>query len=126
MAIASMILGIVLLVFFCLWRLSLPAAILAIVLGFMAKSRLLPGQAGRGMATAGIIALFLCVVIIAGVLSLLHFGLPFLQKAQQQMQQQLQQQQQLPKTTTTPAALLHSPRLMFGSVKQSFLLTNYS
>jgi hypothetical protein len=119
MAIASLVLGIVSLVFFCVWYLSLPAAILAIVLGFLARAQLMPGQGGKGLATAGIIcgfvAIFIAAVLVAGVLSLLHFGMPALQKAQQQMQQQLQQQQQQRQNgaATAPAVILHLLRLMF-------------
>jgi hypothetical protein len=50
MAIASMVLGIVSVVLFCIWYVSIPCAIIAIVLGFLAK------KAGKiGMATAGIV-----------------------------------------------------------------------
>jgi hypothetical protein len=118
MAIASMVLGIVSLVFFCVWYLAIPAAILAIVLGLLARAQLMPGQGGKGFATAGIIcgfvAMFIAIVIVAGLVSLVHFATPALQKAQQQMQQQLQQQQQRQNgAATSPAAMVRLLRLMF-------------
>jgi hypothetical protein len=110
-AINSMILGICSLVFFCFWKLALPASILAIVLGFMARSQFAEGRSGRGMAiagiTCGIISLCISVVLVVGVLSLIHYGGPALQKAQQQMIQQLQQYQRMQHTnlpTTMPGA----------------------
>jgi dienelactone hydrolase len=94
----SMILGICSLVFFCFWKLALPAAIIAIVLGIMSRSQTSDGRGGRGMAIAGItcgsISLCISAVLIIGVLSLLHYGGPALQKFQQQVAQKVQQAQQ--------------------------------
>jgi len=78
MAIASMVLGIVSLAMFCVWYLAIPCAILAVVLGTVARGPITRGQAtGRGMATAGIvcgvIALGLAVLAIVGLLSFLGF-----------------------------------------------------
>ncbi len=56
LAIASMVCGIVSLVLVCLWFISLPTSIVAIVLGNVAKGQIRRGEAGgQGMATAGII-----------------------------------------------------------------------
>lgn len=49
-AIASMVLGIVALVFFCIWYISIPCGILAIIFGILAIK-----STGRGMAIAGLI-----------------------------------------------------------------------
>lgn len=69
LSIASMILGIVAVALCCIWYLSIPCAILAIIFGVIGKKR-----DGRGMAIAGlvlgIIAIALYVLIVAGVLSL--------------------------------------------------------
>ncbi len=69
MAVASMVLGIISLALFCASYIAIPCAIVAIVLGVVARKRVLAGTgSGKGMATAGII----CGVISAA-LSLLHF-----------------------------------------------------
>ena len=61
--IASMVLGIIALLFFCIWYLSIPCAILAIIFGVLGvKSK------GKGMAIAGLvtgaIGLFISICII--------------------------------------------------------------
>ena len=48
--IASMVLGIVALVFFCIWYVSIPCAILAIIFGVLGIK-----STGKGMAIAGLI-----------------------------------------------------------------------
>jgi len=125
MALASMILGIVSIVLFCVWYLAIPAAVLAIILGFVAKSKMVPGQSGSGQATAGIvcgfIALLLAIVIVAGFISLLHFGVPALQKQLQQMQQYQQQNQQQNTPTTSPTGLFHLPRLLIDALRYRFV-----
>lgn len=79
LATASMVLGIVSLVFFCAWYLAFPCAVVAIVLGAVAKSKTNRGLAtGSGMATAGIvcgiISIGLVILIIVGLLSFLGFA----------------------------------------------------
>ena len=63
LSIASMILGIVAVVCGCIWYISIPCGILAIVFGIVGKKK-----GGRGMATAGlvlgIIAIALYVLLI--------------------------------------------------------------
>ena len=62
-SIASMILGIVAVVFCCLWYITIPCGILAIVFSIVGKKK-----GGKGMATAGlvlgIIAIALYVLLI--------------------------------------------------------------
>ena len=71
MAIASMVLGIIALVIFCVWYISIPCAIVGIVLGALFLRK---GQKSA-MATAGIacsiislalIAIFFIYVIVVG------------------------------------------------------------
>ena len=68
LSIAAMILGIVSVVLCCIWYLSIPCAILAIIFGVIGKKR-----DGRGMAIAGlvlgIIAIGLYILAIAGLVS---------------------------------------------------------
>ena len=70
LAIASMVLGIVGLVTFCIWFITIPCSLLAIILGTVAmrkiKSHKLKGQ---GMAIAGLVC-----GIIAMVVWVLIFG----------------------------------------------------
>lgn len=72
LSIAAMVLGIVSVVLCCIWYLSIPCAILAIIFGIIGKKR-----DGRGMAIAGlvlgIIAIALYGLLVAGVASL--FGI---------------------------------------------------
>lgn len=74
MAIASMVLGIVAIVIFCMWYVSIPCAIVAIVLGVLAKKAGKIGMATAGIVT-GIIALGLDILAITLLASLLaSFG----------------------------------------------------
>jgi glycerol-3-phosphate acyltransferase PlsY len=69
LSIASMVLGIVSLVMLCIWYVSIPCAILAIIFAIVGRKK-----GGKGMATAGlvlgIIALAIDVVIVIGVIGL--------------------------------------------------------
>lgn len=69
LSIAAMVLGIVSLVMLCLWYISIPCAILAIIFALVGRKK-----GGKGMATAGlvlgIIALVLDVVIVVGIIGL--------------------------------------------------------
>ncbi len=65
LSVASMVLGIVSLACFCVWYISIPAAIIGLILGIVAKKGNKPGS---GMALAGII-----MSIIGLVLTVLFF-----------------------------------------------------
>ncbi len=58
--IASLVLGIVTLIFFCIWYISIPCGILAIVFGILGLK-----SSGRGMAIAGLITSSIGLVISA-------------------------------------------------------------
>lgn len=69
LAIASMVLGIVSLVLFCIWWISIPAGVIGLILGGVS---LATKKGGKGMAIAGLvcsivgIALYvICIVILA-------------------------------------------------------------
>jgi hypothetical protein len=82
MAVASLVLGIVSLPGSCIYGLGVVPGILAIVFGFIARSRIRRNQtAGAGMALAGLILGFISVglivvlfllVIVAGVIASLN------------------------------------------------------
>ena len=61
--IAAMVLGIVALVFFCLWYISIPCAILAIIFGILGMKSINKGMAIAGLVT-GIIGLVIWVFLI--------------------------------------------------------------
>lgn len=70
MSIASLILGIISLVLFCFWYLSLPCAIIAIILGVMGRKK-----GGKGMATAGIVLGAIAIVLVVVILILAAVGI---------------------------------------------------
>src|SRR5205823_7952118 len=56
LAITAMVLGIVSIVLFCVWYISIPLGILAIILAIVARGKISRGEAsGEGMAKAGLI-----------------------------------------------------------------------
>jgi len=62
-AIASMILGIVSIVLFCLWFISIPCGILAIIFGVISIKSTGKGMAIAGIITGGIGLLILSIII---------------------------------------------------------------
>lgn len=67
-SIASMVLGIVSLVFICFWYISIPCGIISIILGIIGKK-----EGGKGMAITGIvlsaISIGLALLVVFGVAS---------------------------------------------------------
>lgn len=61
-SIASMVLGIISLVFFCLWFISIPCGILAIIFGAKSLNGPKKGMATAGLVT-GIVALSILVIL---------------------------------------------------------------
>ena len=61
--IAAMVLGIIALVFFCVWYISIPCAILAIVFGVLGIKTIHKGMAIAGLVT-GIIGLVIWAILI--------------------------------------------------------------
>ena len=110
MAVAAMVLGIVSLALSCVAYISIPCAILALVLGFIARSKAVAGTGGgKGMATAGIIcglvSIVLVILFIAGVMAFLGWASnnPEFKKAIEDAQRQQQQQRQGTPALPTPA-----------------------
>lgn len=69
--IASMVLGIVALVFFCIWYISIPCAILAIIFGILGIKTPTKGMAIAGLVTGSIglvISIAIIVLIAIGVM----------------------------------------------------------
>ena len=100
LAIASMVLGIVGLVTICFWYISFPCDVLAIVLGFVAKSKVTAGTGGgKGMAMAGIICgfiglglmLFVILLAVAGFAWFAAQAPEILEQIEQDMQDQMEQ-----------------------------------
>lgn len=72
LAIAAMVLGIVSLVLFCIWYISLPCAILAIIFGIIAIKSSKRGMAIAGISTGAVgailmILLYVIVFVLIGV-----------------------------------------------------------
>lgn len=79
MGIASMVLGIISLVLFCIWYLAIPCAIIGVALGGAGASKAKEVGAKNGMATAGItcscIALGIAILfLILGLIGLAEMG----------------------------------------------------
>ena len=73
-AIASMVLGIVSLVLFCIWEIAIPCAIAAIVLGIIQlKSRGKNGMAIAGII-CGVIGMIITILAFVGALMLYNSG----------------------------------------------------
>lgn len=70
LSVAAMILGIISLVFFCVWYLSIPCAIIAIVLGVLGRKK-----GGKGMATAGIVLGIIAIILVVLILVLAGIGI---------------------------------------------------
>ena len=64
--IAAMVLGIVALVFFCVWYISIPCAILAIIFGILGIKTVNKGMAIAGVVTGsiGLVLWVLCIILI--------------------------------------------------------------
>jgi hypothetical protein len=78
LAVAALVLGLIAIVLFCFWWVSIPCAVLAIIFGALGKGKANRGASGGGMAIAGIvlgiIALALAIFVVAGVLAMLGLG----------------------------------------------------
>ena len=72
-SVASLVLGILSLVLFCFWYISLPCAIIAIILGAIGRKK-----GGKGMGTAGIVLGIISIVLIIIILALAGVGIGML------------------------------------------------
>jgi hypothetical protein len=99
MAIGSLITGILSIPACCIWFLSIPLGLCAVILGFIAKGKITRGQAtGSGLATAGIITGGLGLLLSIGLHVAVLIGGKDLENKlkvwQREAEQQRQQQQQ--------------------------------
>ena len=108
MAIASLVCGIVSLLLFCFWPLSVPLGIVALILGLIARSKIKRGEAtGGGLALTGIVTGAIGMLISIGVVVGIIANKDKIEQFQQNQIQKLEQmeQQQKPQTgspTTLP------------------------
>jgi hypothetical protein len=108
MAIGSLICGILSLVVFCIWWLSIPLGIVAIVLGVMAKGKIARGEAtGAGLAKAGTICGAIGIALSALLTILAIVGVTMFGDKIKEMQRQQQQQN---RGTTSQELVLPAPR----------------
>lgn len=84
LGITSMVLGIVGLVLFCFWYISIPCAIVGIILGCISKSHAKEAGMKNGMATAGIIcsAIAIALAIVLVILVVVGMGAAFSELAE--------------------------------------------
>lgn len=122
LAVASMVLGILSVVMCCLWFLSIPMAIIAIVLGVVARGKVAQGQAGGGgMATTGIVCGIIGLLLWVLLFAIGHFGGPAAQrllnriqmKAQEKIDEE-QRKQQERQGTTQPESLFEQALIAHG------------
>src|SRR4051794_41538657 len=74
LAVGSLICGIVSIVLFCMWFISIPAGLVAIALAYVARGKIARGEAGgAGLAKAGLIC-GIVGVVLAGLLDILPFS----------------------------------------------------
>jgi hypothetical protein len=109
LAMGSMICGISSLVLsllsFCIWFLSLPLGIVAVVLALMAKGKAAPSQ--QGMVRTGLITGIIGIILSIAIPAVLYMGLRTAgsklqqeaERLQREMERQQQQQQRQPATT---------------------------
>jgi hypothetical protein len=119
MAIAAMVVGIISVVLFCFIYVSIPCAIVAIILGFIARNNAKRGTGGGGgMALAGLIcgicSIALIILFWVGFLAFLGIGGKKLNDIQQEFERQQKLQQQ--GHTMLPGAFEHFSALcnIFG------------
>ena len=112
LAIGSLICGIASIVFFCIWWLSIPLGIVAVVLAVMAKGKIARGEAGgAGLAKAGMItgiigAVLSLLLVLLAIVGFTMFG----DKMRQEMERQQQRQQNTsPSPTPAPSQRLVVP-----------------
>lgn len=70
LSIASMVLGIVSVVLFCIWYISIPCAILAIIFGIVGMKK-----GGKGMGVAGLVLGIVALAILAIIYLLALIGI---------------------------------------------------
>jgi hypothetical protein len=103
LAVGSLICGIVSIVLFCMWFISIPAGLVAIALAYVARGKIARGEAGgAGLAKAGLIC-GIVGVVLAVLLNILAFaGLHMLGNWAEKQNRQMNQQQRT--STTQPSA----------------------
>ena len=112
LAVGSLICGIMSIVlsfFVCLWFLSVPLGIVAIILAVIARGKIARGEAGgagaaKGGLITGIIGVLLSVVISLAIGLFFREAGNRLQKEIEKEQRRLEQQQQQRRSTTQPAS----------------------
>lgn len=100
LAIGSLVCGILSIGTFCVWWLSVPLGIVAVVLGVMARGKIARGEAsGAGLAKAGMICGIIGAVISILLFILAMIGLSMFGKQVEEWERQQRMQQQQPAQT---------------------------
>jgi hypothetical protein len=111
LAIGALVCGILSLVLFCMWFVSIPLGIVAIILGVIGKGKAARGEAGgEGLAKTGMIlgivgsvlAILWLILVFAGV-SFLGSKAEELQRKAQQEVERMEKEQKQREAETAPA-----------------------
>ena len=65
-AIAALVLGIIAIVLCCIWYVSIPCGIIALILGILGRKTNKKGMSTAGIVT-GVIGMILCIVLYVGI-----------------------------------------------------------
>src|SRR4051794_17998805 len=98
LAVGSLICGIVSIVLFCMWFISIPAGLVAIALAYVARGKIARGEAGgAGLAKAGLIC-GIVGVALAALLYILSFARAHLLGQSDEKQQRATKPPHAPRT----------------------------
>lgn len=108
MAVAALVLGIVALVLFCVWYISFPSAILAVIFGIVGRGKAKAGATGGGMATAGLVCGVVAICLVVLLLGLVCAGVSVLgtegfEQFELMMEEAARQAEQDAATSSAPA-----------------------
>ena len=111
LAVAALVLGIVSLVLFCIPYIGVPGAIIAIVLGIIARGKANRGEAtGKGMATAGLIcgifSIALVLLLVLGALAFVGFAAKHQGEFEKTLQQMTQPSREQSTEPSSPQTML--------------------
>lgn len=91
-AIAALVLGIIAIVLCCIWYVSIPCGIIALILGILGRKSSKKGMSTAGIVT-GVIGMILCIVLYVGIaflgLSIFNSAVKSVDDVNDQLQQQM-------------------------------------
>jgi uncharacterized membrane protein len=94
LAVAGMILGIIALALFCIWWLSIPSAIVGLILSILGSKKARETGVGAGMAKAGTIMSIIAIGLAILIVILAVVGISLMGNKLQEMQREVEQHKQ--------------------------------